>query len=230
MPNLFRSKRKGMDSGPWKYMDEISGKIISTGTEDEALAKSFMESKGLTVNAVTTASFADLAKALTPSDSNPTPSSNPIQSSPIIPDFTLPSSTIPDAIIPPDTSSKPDKPEKPKPGTFRKNGLSELSPAKIAKFKESLSSIVASGNIDLIRMVFSLMDFETAELDPNGQALLGIGWEAQLEELFVGGLPPAWLILLIANIALTAKLGVSAKRKSDVSVDIRTANGNEPNK
>ncbi len=220
MPNLFRSIRKGVECGSYKYMDEVSGKIVSTGTEDKDLALQFMSSKGLQ-SEVTRPSFADLASALTPSP-NPTPE-QPSHGTP------TPSPAIPDFIFP--ATEAPTKPEKPRPGTIRKNGLAELSPSKIAKLKESLAAIVASGNIDAIRLAFSFMGLETADLDPNGQALLGLGWEAQLEELFVNGLPPPWLILIIANITLTVKLGLSAKSKNATPVpQIRTANGNPTDK
>ena len=229
MPNLFRSLRKGVECGPYKYMDEGSGKIVSTGTEDKDLALQFMSSKGLQ-SEVTRPSFSDLASALTPTPS-PTPSSpTPEQSSPSTP---TPSPSIPDYIPPSEAPTKPEglRPEKPRPGTIRKNGLAELSPSKIAKLKESLAAIVASGNIDAIRLAFSFMGLETADLDPNGQALLGLGWEAQLEELFVNGLPPPWLILIIANITLTVKLGLSAKSKNATPAPvIRTANGNTADK
>ena len=224
MPNLFRSIRKGVECGAYKYMDEVSGKIVSTGTEDKDLALQFMSSKGLQ-SEVTRPSFADLASALTSPPNPPTPNPTPKQP---IPGTPTPSPAIPNYISP---SESPTKPEKPGPGTIRKNGLSELSPSKIAKLKESLAAIVASGNIDAIRLAFSFMGLETADLDPNGQALLGLGWEAQLEELFVNGLPPPWLILIIANITLTVKLGLSAKSKNATPVpQIRTANGNPTDK
>lgn len=216
MPNLFQSQRKGVSSGNYKYMDETNGKIINTGTDDKELATKFMLEKGLKVE-ITNPSFADLATAISSSTTT----------APTIPS-TITTATIPDEIIP--SEPKATKAEKPAPGTIRKNGLSELSPAKIGKLKEALASIVASGNIDAIRLSFSLLGFETADLDPNGQALLSLGWEAQLEELFVNGLPPPWLILIIANITLCVKLGLSAKIKgANAPIKVQTI-GEQQNK
>lgn len=210
MPSLIRSIRKGVECGNYKFFDEASGKNVDTGTSDKDLATQYMEGRGIKVE-MARPSFADLAKSLDSTTQSTSSNQSP---------------TIPDAVIPPDKSpslATQTKPEKASPGTIRKNGLSELSPSKIAKLKESLAAIVSSGNIDAIRLTFSLLGFETADLDPNGQALLGLGWEAQLEELFVGGLPPPWLILLIANITLTVKLGLSAKEKTNgVSVEVKT--------
>ena len=215
MSSLFQSQRKGVPSGNYKYMDESSGKIINTGTDDKELAIKFMQEKGLGVE-LSTPSFADLANAI----------SSTVSPTPTIP-LSPPPSINADTIIPPDSHEKS---KKPAPGTIRKNGLSELSPSKIAKLKEALASIISSGNIDAIRLSFSLLGYETADLDPNGQALLGLGWEAQLEELFVNGLPPPWLILIIANITLTVKLGLSARAKgTDVPVKDQTI-GEQQNK
>ena len=222
MPNLFRSQRKGVEYGPYKFMDE-KGKIVTCGTDDKDLAKSFMESKGLQVTGTSSASFADLASAL----ASPTPSLSPT------PTATIPSTTSikPDGIIPTVQQAPSEKSEKPKPGSIRKNGLAELAPHKITKLKEALGGIVASGNIDAIRLVYSLINMDTAELDPNGQALLGLGWEAQLEELFVGGLPPPWLILIIANITLMVKVGLSAKAKNATpTVEVKTIGQQTDNK
>jgi hypothetical protein len=216
VPDLFRSKniKTGVERGPYKFLDIKTQKIVSTGTDDKELAEKWMSEHGF--NSVsTTATFADLS---TPDQL--APSSIPVSTPATSVSVSSPENTI--SVPPVLTTSKPspvvlsspteDK-NVPKPGQIRKNGLAELTPQRLRQLKDTISKLVASGNIDVLRMVFSLLGKDTRELDVDSQTLLAIGWEAQLEELFVNGLPPPWLIILVANVTLVAKLGVNSTDK-----------------
>jgi len=98
------------------------------------------------------------------------------------------------------------KNEKPKPGELRKNGLAELSPAKLQKFREQVAGAIATGNVSLDRALVSIFRDKVPILAPEQYMLLSTGWELACEEYFVNGVPPAWIIILLGNALVCTSL------------------------
>jgi hypothetical protein len=111
------------------------------------------------------------------------------------------------------TSAKTD--EKPKPGELRKEGLSELSTAKVAKFRGVIASAIASGNVSLDRALVSIFRDEVPILAPEQHMLLSAGWELACEQYFVDGLPPPWIVILLGNAMVASALVEKSKPKKE---------------
>jgi hypothetical protein len=116
--------------------------------------------------------------------------------------------------------------EKPKPGELRKNGLSELTPARLAKFREQVAFAISSGNVTLDRALVSIFRDKVPVLAPEQYMLLATGWELACEQYFVNGVPPAWVIILLGNaLVCTALVEKSEPKKEEVEPNVR-ADGN----
>jgi len=103
--------------------------------------------------------------------------------------------------------------DKPKPGEFRKEGLSELTSAKITKFRAIISNSIASGNVSLDRLLVSLFRDAVPIIPPEQYLLLSAGWELACEKYFVDGLPPPWFVILLGNIMVCTSLYENSKPK-----------------
>jgi len=125
-------------------------------------------------------------------------------------------------------SSTPTTPtlDKPKPGEIRKGGLSELSPARLAKFREQVAIAIASGNMSLDRALVSIFREKVPVLAPEQYMLLSTGWELACEQYFVNGVPPAWVIILLGNaLVCTTLVEKSEPKKEELPTNVR-ADGN----
>ena len=122
----------------------------------------------------------------------------------------------------PSPDSMKTKPEKPKPGELRKNGLAELSPDRLRKFRETIANAIAIGNVSLDRALISIFRDNVPHLDPQQYMLLSTGWELACEEYFVNGVPPAWIIVLLGNALVgTALVEASKPKVEQLETDVK---------
>jgi len=105
-----------------------------------------------------------------------------------------------------DTAGTASPNEKPKPGELRKNGLAELSPAKLAAFKAQVANALAAGNVSLDRALVGLFRDKVPVIPPESYMLLATGWELACEQYFVSGVPPWWVIALLGNATVIATM------------------------
>ena len=182
-PVPFRTK-KGEEFSPWKAV--VNGKIVELApcgaTQEEASAK------------------------LQPMI--PQSPVKPDKKSPSIGDLFKKSEVTAQAEPSLSTDSKPsDSPtEKPKPGEIRKNGLADLSPARLKAFRDQIVFAIASGNVSLDRALVSIFRDKVPILAPEQYLLLSTGWELACEQYFVNGVPPAWIIILLGNAMVCTSL------------------------
>jgi hypothetical protein len=130
------------------------------------------------------------------------------------------------------TSPKPTQEEKPKPTELRKNGLAELTPARLAKFREQVAIAIGSSNVSLDRALVSLFRDKVPVLAPEQYMLLSTGWELACEQYFVTGVPPAWLIILLGNALVCTSLYEKSEPKQPEEEEKEQdagAAGNKPN-
>jgi hypothetical protein len=113
------------------------------------------------------------------------------------------------------------KPEKPKPGELRKNGLAELSPAKLQKFRDQVARAIATGNVSLDRALVSIFRDKVPILAPEQYMLLSSGWELACEQYIVNGVPPAWIIILLGNAIVCTSLYEKSAPKPEPKEDIK---------
>ena len=181
-PVPFRTK-KGDDFSPWKAV--VNGKIVelapNTATQEEASAK--------------------LLPMIPPVPPKPEKRSTSIS------DLFGKSAATPQAEPSLSTDSKPSISEdKPKPGEIRKNGLADLSPARLKAFRDQVAFAIASGNVSLDRALVSIFRDKVPILAPEQYLLLSTGWELACEQYFVNGVPPAWIIILLGNAMVCTSL------------------------
>lgn len=196
-PVPFRTK-KGEDYSAWKAV--LQGKIVelapSTATQEEANAK------------------------LSPMLPAPTQETTPKRRTNI---SSLLGNSGP--IVQTDSSSSTDSPNstsatsndepKPKPGEIRKNGLAELSPARLKAFRDQVAFAIASGNVSLDRALVSIFRDKVPLLAPEQHLLLSTGWELACEQYFVNGVPPAWIIILLGNAMVCTSLFEKSEPKKE---------------
>jgi hypothetical protein len=115
-------------------------------------------------------------------------------------------------------TTSPKKDEEAKPGDIRKNGLADLSPALLKKFRETFAASIADANYSVDKALFSFFGYAVDDIPEDTKALLKIGWELACQQYFVDGVPPPWVIILFANAQIMTKLATTAKEK-------KTANG-----
>ena len=184
-PVPFRTK-KGDDFSPWKAV--VNGKIVelapNTATQEEASAKlSPMIPSVPAKPEKRSTSISDLfGKSAATLQAEPSPSTD---------------STV---------SAGSGKDEKPKPGELRKNGLAELTPARLKLFRDQVAFAIASGNVSLDRALVSIFRDKVPILAPEQYLLLSTGWELACEQYFVNGVPPAWIIILLGNAMVCTSL------------------------
>ena len=181
-PVPFRTK-KGDDFSPWKAV--VNGKIVelapNTATQEEASAK--------------------LSSMIPPAPTKPEKRSTSIS------DLFGKSAATPQPEPSLSTDSKPSiSEEKPKPGEIRKNGLADLSPARLKAFRDQVAFAIASGNVSLDRALVSIFRDKVPILAPEQYLLLSTGWELACEQYFVNGVPPAWIIILLGNAMVCTSL------------------------
>jgi hypothetical protein len=115
------------------------------------------------------------------------------------------------------TFSSPKEPEpsddKARPGEIRKNGLADLSPALLKKFRETFAASVADANYSADKALFSIFGYAVEDIPEETKGLLKIGWELACQQYFVDGVPPPWVIILFANAQIIIKLAANAKEK-----------------
>jgi hypothetical protein len=180
-PVPFRTK-KGEEWSPWKAI--IPG-------------------KGLTELAPSDATKEEADKALAPMiTSMPTPVQK--KSGNLIDSLMNTGKTAQQDSLPfTDSTNSTTKPtsgtDKPKTGELRKEGLAELSAAKVEKFRKIIAGSLASGNVSLDRALVSIFRDKVPVLPPESYMLLSSGWELACEQYFVNGVPPAWIIILLGN-------------------------------
>jgi hypothetical protein len=105
--------------------------------------------------------------------------------------------------------------EKPKPGELRKNGLADLSPARLKAFRDQVAFAIASGNVSLDRALVSIFRDKVPFLAPENYLMLSTGWELACEQYFVNGVPPAWIIILLGNAMLCTSLFEHSEPKKE---------------
>lgn len=112
-------------------------------------------------------------------------------------------------------SPKPEVQEdtKSKPGELRKEGLAELSPALLKKFRETFAAAIADGNYSLDRALIGIFGYIPPNIPEDSKALLKIGWELACQKYFTDGVPPPWIVILFANVQIIAKLADGSKKK-----------------
>jgi hypothetical protein len=190
-PVPFRTK-KGEEFSPWKAV--VNGKTIelapNTATQEEASAK-----------------LSGMIPAST--DSLPKKSLN-------IGDLFKKSEVTAQTEPSLSTDSKPStSDDKPKPGELRKNGLADLSPARLKAFRDQVAFAIASGNVSLDRALVSIFRDKVPILAPEQYLLLSTGWELACEQYFVNGVPPAWIIILLGNAMVCTSLYEKSEPKKE---------------
>jgi hypothetical protein len=181
-PVPFRTK-KGEVWSPWKAL--VGGKLLELGPGDTMTQEEAQTALLKIIPDI------PLPKKTTLGDTSKT---TEIPASPFFDSTSLPAT---------DASGKP---EKPKPGEFRKNGLAELSPAKLQKFRDQVAGAIATGNVSLDRALVSIFRDKVPILAPEQYMLLSSGWELACEQYFVNGVPPAWIIILLGNALVCTSL------------------------
>jgi hypothetical protein len=117
--------------------------------------------------------------------------------------------------------------EKPKTAELRKEGLSELSTAKVTAFRKIVAQQIASGNVSLDRALVSIFRDKVPILTPEQHLLLSSGWELMCEQYFVDGLPPAWVVILLGNFMVCTALYEKSEPKKEE--ELPTNDGSIPN-
>jgi hypothetical protein len=121
--------------------------------------------------------------------------------------------------------------DKPKPGEIRKNGLAELTPARLKAFRDQVAFAIASGNVSLDRALVSIFRDKVPILAPEQHLLLSTGWELACEQYFVNGVPPAWIIILLGNAMVCTALYEKSEPKKEEELPKHDGTiGNPPNK
>lgn len=121
--------------------------------------------------------------------------------------------------------------DKPKPGEIRKNGLAELTPARLKAFRDQVAFAIASGNVSLDRALVSIFRDKVPILAPEQHLLLSTGWELACEQYFVNGVPPAWIIILLGNAMVCTALYEKSEPKKEEELPKHDGTiGNSPNK
>jgi hypothetical protein len=186
-PVPFRVTIKGKQVGPWKAI--VGGKLEELASEN--------------------ATKEEAAKALDTILESMPKSKSTLFSKPNM-GQTKPQ---PDSGLESSTDSLPV--EKPKTGEIRSNGLASLSPPKIAKFREQIAGAMASGNVSLDRALISIFRDKVPVIPPDQYLMLATGWELACEQFFVNGLPPWWIVVLLGNATVLAKLYESSEPKPE---------------
>lgn len=112
------------------------------------------------------------------------------------------------------TASEPDEKPKPRPGELRTGGLSELSPQRLAKFREQIAVGVATTNVQLDRAILSLFRDKVPQVDSSECMMLATGWELMLEQYFVTT-PPPWLVILLGNAMVCSAMYAKSEPKKE---------------
>jgi hypothetical protein len=193
-PVPFRTK-KGEEFSPWKAV--VNGKTLelapASSTQEEAATK------------------------LAEMNPQPTPSVKQSQKSLNLGDLFKKTDTTPEAASSPSTDLKDTtgQTEKPKPGEIRKNGLADLSPARLKAFRDQVAYAIATGNVSLDRALISIFRDNVPFLLPEQYLLLSTGWELACEQYFVNGVPPAWIIILLGNAMVCTSLYEKSEPKKE---------------
>jgi hypothetical protein len=208
-PVPFRRKKKGVDDGPW--ISVVPGRgLVELGSLDAGVSKE--------------QATQELQKIL---DSLPAPVkktttniSDALKSTANLLDST---STSGDA-----SQASPADVVKPVTAQFNGKGLQNLSPAKIAKFRELIAGALATGNVSLDRALVTMFRDEVPVLRADQYMLLSAGWELACEQYFINGVPPPWIIILLGNALCFASLAEGSKPKKiepieEVTTDAATA-------
>ena len=190
-PAPFRTK-KGETWSPWKAV--VNGKTVEL-----ASAESTKEDADAALTKLVPSTNSQPKKTTIISDLFK--STEKTAASPISPSSDSTNSTTPT--------------EKPKTGELRKEGLSELSAAKVAKFRGVIANALASGNVSLDRALVSIFRDKVPILAPEQYLLLSAGWELACEQYFVDGLPPPWVVILLGNVMITTALYEKSEAKKE---------------
>jgi hypothetical protein len=194
-PVPFRIK-KGEKWSPWKAL--VQGKTVELGDGD-TMTKEEAEKALL---------------ALTPSPPTPVQAkAGNLLGLLTNTESTVPGPSLSSTVSPTTTSPKTAQDEKPKPTELRKNGLAELTPARLAKFREQVAIAIAGGNVSLDRALVSIFRDKVPVLAPEQYMLLSTGWELACEQYFVNGVPPAWIIILLGNALVCTSLYEKSEAK-----------------
>jgi hypothetical protein len=210
IPVPFRTK-KGEEFSPWKAV--VNGKIVelapNTATQEEAKSKlTSLMPTAQTVEPKTKPSILGLFKKLDETAQAESSAST--------------SST---------DSVGSGKEDKSKPGELRKNGLADLTPARLKAFRDQVAFAIASGNVSLDRALVSIFRDKVPILAPEQYLLLSTGWELACEQYFVKGVPPAWIIILLGNAMVCTSLYERSEEKKEEAPPKHDGTiGNPPNK
>jgi hypothetical protein len=104
--------------------------------------------------------------------------------------------------------------ETPKPGEFRKNGLAELSPALLKKFRETFAAAASDMNYNADKAMFAIFGYDVEDIPEESKLLLKVGWELACQQWFVDGVPPPFVVILFANAQIVIKLAGTARDKN----------------
>lgn len=204
----FRTK-KGEEFSPWKAV--INGKTVelapNTATQEEASGKLALLIPVSTVTPIKkTSTIESLFKK----------SEVTVQAAPSLSTASISSAT---------------PSEKPKTGEIRREGLSELSTAKVTAFRKIVAQQIASGNVSLDRALVSIFRDKVPILTPEQHLLLSSGWELMCEQYFVDGLPPAWVVILLGNFMVCTALYEKSEPKKEEELPTHDGSiGNTGNK
>lgn len=212
-PVPFRTK-KGEDFSPWKAV--IDGKTIELAPKDSTLEEA--KSKLMTLIPTLATDSKESQKQNKQSLTGLLKSSETSQEQK--------STSFTDL----NTSTQESSDEKPKPGELRKNGLADLSPARLKAFRDQVAFAIASGNVSLDRALVSIFRDKVPFLAPEQYLLLSTGWELACEQYFVNGVPPAWIIILLGNAMVCTTLFEKSEPKKEEALPIHDGTiGNPPN-
>jgi hypothetical protein len=83
--------------------------------------------------------------------------------------------------------------------------------------------------VSLDRAVVSIFRDEVPILAPEQHLLLSTGWELLLQELWVDGVPPPWVIILLGNVMVCTALVTASKPKKEEEPQLHDGSiGNPP--
>ena len=198
-PVPFRVTTKGKPEGPWKAI--VGGKLEElapeTGTLEEAQAKLETLIESLPKMKSSLFSKTNTGQTKQPGD--------------ISSEF---------------SSDSTSESVKPKTGDIVSNGLASLTPARVAKFREQIAAALASGNVSLDRALICIFRDKVPVIPPDQYLLLATGWELACEQYFKNGVPPPWIIILLGNVIVAAKMVELSEpkpvEKPEVAIDAAT--------
>jgi hypothetical protein len=185
-PVPFRVMTKGKPEGPWKA---IVGKTLEELAPETSTLEEAQKKLDVLLESLPKTKFSLFSKTSTEQTKLPDDS------------FSV--------------SSNDSTTEKPKTGDIVSNGLASLTPARVAKFREQIAGALATGNVSLDRALVCIFRDDVPVIPPEQYLMLAVGWELACEQYFKNGVPPPWIIILLGNVIVSAKLIELSKPKPE---------------